>query len=229
MAFLILGHIINEPNISLYEYGNSEDNEKANEELFLFRIAEHIHPQYFIDIALGRSTYIDESIIKQTKDEYLQSHTITEQYCFTNTLNIWKHNYLFVLKIALLERAQLKRREKIENFFNWMIEETFFNAIATSFAIVYMGHNRKRPLLKKAKSQNIEMLKRNIRAATWDMSYIRYWGKCLKKNIDKEFWILCTQDIALNVIANNLFCYDNEEAVDLKLRKLFIENWASFI
>jgi hypothetical protein len=58
------------------------------------------------------------------------------------------------------------------------------------------------------------------------MTYIRFWLREKVSQNGSETWILCSNDYALQRIANSLLINLYEkEADDKLLRRLFIENW----
>jgi hypothetical protein len=226
MAYLILADVQIEPCLPLLETNQHLEKEKFNKELFKFRIADNIDHQSYIDIALGKKIKIDSNEISKAESILIKNNFSPEQVTPVKELEMWKQNYMSVLKIALLERAEYSNKSKIDYFFEWMEKETFFNAIAAIFAIQYLGPNRERPLLKSVNTRNTDTLKNKIISASWDMTYIRFWSREKISQNGSETWILCSNDYALQRIANSLLVNPYEkEADDKLLRRLFIENW----
>jgi hypothetical protein len=226
MAYLILGQVQIEPGLALLETNQLLGKEKFNEELSIFRVADNINPQSYIDIALGKKIKIDSYEISEAKSIFIKNNGSFEDVTPVKTLNMWQQNYMSVLKIALLERSEYSNKSKIDYLFDWMEKETFFNAIAAIFAIQYFGPNRKRPLLKSVNTGNIDNLKNNIISTAWDMTYIRSWSSKKVSQNGSEAWILCSNDYALQRIANSLLVNLHEkEAGDKLMQQLFIESW----
>lgn len=81
-----------EPSISFHEYAYSQGNIAANEELSLFRFADHADPRQWIDLALGR------------RDSFLpiMAPPAAASVDLTFSLERWKRNYVAMLKIGEL-------------------------------------------------------------------------------------------------------------------------------
>jgi hypothetical protein len=54
MGFLVASEFLVDPTMAIYEKASSMGHEAAAEQLFNFRVADHIHPQVWIDLALER-------------------------------------------------------------------------------------------------------------------------------------------------------------------------------
>lgn len=105
IAFCILAEIGIEPGLALYEGASAHGHEQAASEHRLFRIADHVDPTHYVDIALGRRDAIPVPHLL----ELAQDQEISAQVCrepnFSKPLNLWKPNYLYLLKTAELRRA----------------------------------------------------------------------------------------------------------------------------
>jgi hypothetical protein len=206
MYFYILSGIAVEPNIALYERAQKSSHEQALAELKFFRIADNAIPDIYAEIALGR------------RKNLLNSGTLTKPKIasevpdneFSKQLNHWKLNYLYLLKVAEIEKTKgLSGKEKMELFIRWMFEETLLNNVVTHFASMFFSPARKSGMLKGIGSDNQEDLKKGLQNAAWDLTYLRTWQHNYKKN---ELWLFSTRDQALHQLAKNLFI-DNLEAL----------------
>lgn len=66
MAFLITARVTIEPNIALYEFASS-DLREAREQIRTWRVADHVHPQAYLDVALGRERVIDRAVTTEAQ------------------------------------------------------------------------------------------------------------------------------------------------------------------
>ena len=209
--------------MALYEYAAASSNEAAATEFFYFRIADNVHPQNYIDIALNRSAALPSWELENLKsDEEIRSEILHERN-LTKRLNIWKANYLFVLKTAELIRLNLPKREAMERFLEWQVTEVFHNAVASLFCMVALSHQPYRKMMKEVRSNDPSKLARGINNATWDLCYISQWGKSIRTH-PEHHWLLCSNDEALRAIGSSLFI-ENNRSIEKKLAELFVRYW----
>jgi hypothetical protein len=224
MAFFIFCEAIIEPSMAIYEYGFLRDHFQAIDDLAYFRIADHIHPQRYADIALGRAVFIEEKELNIAK-RYLKNFPKTKEENFSKQLSIWELNYLFALKIAHLKKSTLSPEQQIEAYFKWMEEETLFNAVASLFATIFLCPNppEKKMIKGIGSNDNLQLLC-GIKNAAWDITYISHWGKSVKISPPTTTWLLCSHDKAMKRIAKTLFVPD-EHNEEVSLMNFVSEYW----
>src|SRR3990172_6556150 len=224
MAFFIFCEVIIEPNMAIYEYGFKKDHIQANDDLTYFRIADHIHPQKYADIALGRAISVEKKELNIARS-YLKNFSKTKEDNFSKQLSKWELNYLFALKIAQLKKSTLSPKQQIEAYFKWMEEEALFNAVASVFATIFLSPNPPEGKMIEGigSSDNLKFL-HGIQKAAWDMTYITYWGKSIRMSQPTTTWLLCSNDKAMKRIAKALFVPD-EHNEELSLTNFVSEYW----
>jgi hypothetical protein len=126
MSFFIYCDVIIDPAVALYEYGHHQGHSEATDDLSYFRIADHVHPQAFADIALGRSDIIEKYELDTAKG-FCENTLESKEDNYAKQISDWRLNYLFALKIAQLKKLSLLPEQKIEKFLIWMHEETLFS------------------------------------------------------------------------------------------------------
>jgi hypothetical protein len=97
LAFAQCADIDIEPNIALYELARAQGQSAVIEELMVLRTADHVHPGYWGEIALGREDALGEypSEVRMREADLAVDFTIW--------LRRWRRNYVLALKIAELE------------------------------------------------------------------------------------------------------------------------------
>ena len=205
MGFLIAADFYIDPTMAIYEKAASLGHEEAAKQLFIFRVADHIHPQAWIDLALERTTKISREEIELATSYVVKDAPDIEETNFAKRLDIWKLNYYFVLKAASLWRERSCDIKAALAFIEWMESESFFNGISAIFTLILFSPNRYGKMIKGITSTSTQKLRDGLKNATWDLAYIRYWAKKYKNADKNSFWLLCSNDLALRHIASQIF------------------------
>ncbi len=219
MAFLITAKVQIEPNISLYELVESQKNSNAKEELTGFWIADHIHPQAYLEVALCRAPGIHPDLIDKAKSTVESRLEAPAEINFAMPLRHWRRHRCILTKIVHLERSDLSGEEKLHKLIAWSVNPGYFDAIALSFAILLFGRNTLGKMLKFARSNNLERCFSGIRNAAWDLTYISHWASEACKSEDERIWIFCTNDRVCAELAKASVGNEND------IESLFKNNW----
>jgi hypothetical protein len=199
MAFLITGGFLIEPGISLYELARSTGGALASEELHAFRIADHVHPQAYLDIALGRARSIPMGNLREASS-LVAVRGERAAPDLAAPLRMWRRHKCAMAQIALLERERISAAEKLRGFIEWSGGEGFFDGIAIAFALLYFGTERRSGMLRGVNSADSATWKSTIDNAAWDLSYVSYWIDQCKRS-RSGIWMIATHDRALTRIA----------------------------
>lgn len=205
MGFLIASDFYIDPTMAIYEKASSLGHEAAAKQLFDFRVADHIHPQAWIDLALEKEKRIPQNEIELATSYVVNDAPEIKETNFEKELDIWKLNYYFVLKAATLWRDECCEVNAALAFIDWMESESFFNGIAAIFTLIFFSPNRYRKMIKGIGSTSAKKLRDGLKNAAWDLAYIRHWSKKYKDADEKSFWLLCSNDLALRRIASQIF------------------------
>ncbi len=219
MAFLITAEVQIEPNISLYELAESQENSNAKEELAWFRISDHVHPQAYLEVALGRAPGIHPDLIDKAATTVKLKHKDSANVNFAMPLRHWRRHRCILTKIAHLERSNLSGEEKLYQLIAWSVSPGYFDAVALSFAILLFGRNTPGRMLKYARSNNLERCFSGIRNVAWDLTYISFWVSEACKSEDERIWIFCTNDRVCAELAKASVGNEND------IESLFKNNW----
>lgn len=224
MCFLLSFDIQIEPAIALYEYGSFHSHSKAVSDLRYFRVADHLHPKQYADIALGRRNRASDEEI-ELAETFADKFALDEENSFARLLRPFKINYLYALKIANLARMSLQPMERLQQFYMWMLNETVISAVATSFATIYFGPHDKRPLIKRINSRYSDKLLDGIKNATWDMCYLSHWGKMVTSSDSNKANLLCSCDTDLLDVAECLFFNNSVTVTETAIERVFLKHW----
>lgn len=202
MYFFILSGIPVEPNIALYERAQKSSHQQALDELEFFRMADNVEPDIYAQIALGQRNNLQGATRIQRPPIV---NKVPEEE-FSKKLNHWKLNYLYLMKVAELERTNgLSGQEKMKAFIKWMHEETLLNNVVTHFVSMYFSPTRESGMLKGIGSEDTEKLKAGLHNAAWDLTYLRTWQQNYRKNEPHDIWLFSTRDKALHKLAKHFF------------------------
>jgi hypothetical protein len=169
-AFAQCAEIEIEPNLALYEGASHDGQATADSELALFRKADHFHPGYWTEIALGRSDALDEP--PETGTQPRPDLKVN----FTKPLRRWRRNYILCLKLAELELSAGTAEGRLHTFVQWSHEEFILGGPAIALAAHYLAPNaRRKRLLKGLRSHDRERALEGIRNAAWDLSILSQW------------------------------------------------------
>lgn len=102
MAFLLLGDFLIEPSMAIYEKASTIGHEWALKDFYYFRLADHIHPNVYAEIALGIIDQAPKDEIEEATNLIAQHYIDVKEKNFAKSLDVWKLNYLSVLKAAIL-------------------------------------------------------------------------------------------------------------------------------
>ena len=217
LAFIQLSNSLVEPGMAIYEYIDSGYYEQAINELSLFRAVDNIHPQIFIDLALGRINSIPSNSLNVLRVDSIQQLKGED-------IHRWKLHYGFTLKLVGLEMTGGKPYEKIEAFLKWMYTDYIFSASAVIFGLIYFSDKRITKMVKNINCGDSDKFIKGIRNAAWDMTVAHYWmEKAIEYRTRGDLWLLCTEDKALKEIATSMAStYDSDEDLKEKSKSLFL-------
>ncbi len=220
MAFLITANVLTEPNISLYELVQSDDDADGLVHLNSFRIADHLHPQAYLEVALGRAPGIPPDLLGEALGLIEVEGGSRKTVDLEMPLRHWRRHRCALTQIALLERSSLTGCDKFRALLEWSVDPGFFDALVIAFAVRLFG--RAKPpgrLLESARSLVPERCLAGVRRAAWDLTYISHWAKQSNADQGIRIWILCTNDRVLRDLAR--IAIGDED----RMAELFTQNW----
>ncbi len=193
MAFWGTAGVSLEPNLALYELVATTEDMSPTAELDLFRIAEVVHPQAWLDIALGRAAAIHPYALEQAKRA--PGPSAPDVRAFTERLRRWKIHRCVLTKVALLEKSAGSKLEKYQELLRWSFTDGVFDGIGLAFASHFFGTRAPaRRMISGLRSAKSAQWVSGIDNAAWDLTYISYWANQAKRSLGNGIWILCTRD-----------------------------------
>lgn len=214
-----------EPKIALYEYADTHGTAAAVHDLQVFRHADNIAVTSYARLLEGELDLLPLS-------EQFAGHqdSTSEDVDFTTPLKTWRFNYPLALKIAQLERAQLRPHDRMRAYLEWMWSDYAFSAPATAFGVMFLspgkcGHKK---MIKNLHSKDPKARASGLRNACWDMCLLQEWLKLLPEQREhNRLWLLASADKALVHAARGLVTTQpmNEGQWDRARMQSFIEAW----
>lgn len=212
-AFLNAADILSEPSMAYHEYMETSGIDNADNELALFRAADNLNPNIYLDIALGLRSFVKQSEVGKFKNGELKSVDMPPK------LRHFEANIVFLKKALSLKSQDLSDYNVLLNLVDWIYEEYIFSAPSFHFLSIYFSSKR---ISKMLKSHSMA----DIRNATWDLCFIQHLITLINKN-ENTRWIFSTFDKAIKATANLVFVKYNETDDDYysRLERIYAEMW----
>jgi hypothetical protein len=212
MAFWRTAGVSLEPNLSLYELAATTKDADASTELAVFRTAEVVHPQAWLDVALGRTTTIYADALDMAMRVPHSEPTAPSAETFNERLRRWKIHRCVLTKVALLEKSAGSKLEKYKQLLQWSATDGVFDGSGLAFASHFFGTRAPaRRMIRGLRSANPQQWLDGIDNAAWDLTYISYWTRQAKRSLGNGIWILCTADTLCADIARRAVAREGDE------------------
>lgn len=223
MCFFILSDIDIETNISFYERASSNGHPKAIDEYPYFMIANHIHPMIYANLALGMTNHICNEQIEYTRN--IIKIDVPKESDFSKDLNDWKLIYSHLLKAKILLRGEPKPVKRIEQMMEWFTSESSVLPSSLLFILILLSPKSGKlgSLVKNINSSEFATLKKGLKNAAWDLTYLTTWRK-MTNSQSETLWFFCSLDGNLQSIARLLYAKEGEEKDDA-FNKFIEEYW----
>ena len=216
-AFFNAAEIMSEPGIAYHEYMESSGIKKADYELSIFRAADNLDANIYLDIATGVRSSIQNHEIKPHDAGELINAVIPAK------LRHFETNIVFLKKALTLKSKGNTDYHVMLELIDWMHKYYLFSAPAFHFLSIYFSSKRISNMLK---SSSIE----GIRNATWDLCLIQQL--ITRTNQEQENntnirWLLSTFDLAIKSTIDYIFTKPGESIDDyhLRLKTLYANMW----
>jgi len=222
LAFAQCAEIDIEPNIALYELAFTQGQDAATHELMAFRLADHVHPGYWAEVALDRADAIGDL------PEGFPERESDLAFDFTMRLRRWRRNYILALKIAELELRGGSAVDRLLELLSWMYKDFLLGGPALALAVHYLAPNssRKRQL-KGLKSRDRERAIAGVRNAAWDLTLISEWvHRVAQQESDARLVLLTSFDRGLHRLARSVVDVEGTSVdVEDRLRANLMDLW----
>lgn len=189
---------------------------------------QNIHPQPYVDVALGRADRIPSDVLA------VERTVSAIQGAASLELDQWdqfRADYGAALKLAMLLR-ELGEASPTPDTFVRFLEWSYHEFILVLPAIIYgslaLSPRRISGMFKDVRVGKSADALRGVRNATWDMAMLRYFMKLLSQSkAARTFPIACSLDRALLHCLDDLVgIYGQPEAVQhQRLNEMFCRHW----
>ncbi|HBC3421577.1 TPA: hypothetical protein KD882_004344 [Vibrio parahaemolyticus] len=212
-AFFITADITSEPGLSYHEYIENSSIEQADKELSLFRSADNLDRNIYLDIALSRTHSVPfESVTSFSSGELLGLEPEQRLRAFEFSI--------VVIKKGLSIRSRCDNDyEAMKQLLEWMFEDYVVCTPALYFMAIYFSGQR---VPKMLKSSSI----RSVRNAAWDLALLQHWMSLFSKD-QEQVWLLASMDKAIIKTANLMLMRSSESNDDYlkRLEQTFSSMW----
>ncbi len=228
MCFFILGRFNIEPNIALYEKASKNSHSQAIEDLYYFRVADHIHPMGYARLALGLTNEFSNKEIQSAKKIIDGNFRDTEESSYGKLLDDWKLKYLHLLKVTALSKDTLEDTENARIFLEWITHDCSTSPGSIIFALLFFSPKRSSlpTMIKKINNGNPDTLIKGIKNAAWDLTYITKYRKLSKNQLEQTIWFFCSNDKLLKIIARTLHLKEGEK-IETAMHSLINYYWGN--
>jgi hypothetical protein len=224
MCFFILGGFDLEPSVAIYEKSARSDHQKALDALELFRIADHVHPQAYSDLALGRTNCLPPDEIDRAREFASAVRPQQVESDFTRTIKPWQVQYLALLNAAILQANHSDPLTSALAFLEWMENESFFSITGSLFSLAFLSPNRPARMIKDVSKPDPDKVLTGVRNAAWDLTYVSAWGRRARRAAPRELSFLCSNDKIVKTMAKPIFV-TNEQDTDEELTQFLRKYW----
>ncbi len=228
MCFFILGNFNIEPNISLYERTSKNSHSQAIEDLYYFRVADHIHPMGYARLALGLTYEFSNEEIQSAKKIIDGNFRDTEESNYGKLLDDWKLKYLHLLKVTALSKNSLEDTENARIFLEWITHDCSTSPGSIFFALLFFSPKRSSlpTMIKKINTGNADTLIKGVKNAAWDLTYITKYRKLSKNHSEQTIWFFCSNDNLLKIIARSLYLKEDQK-IETAVQSLINNYWGN--
>jgi hypothetical protein len=218
MCFLIHSGIETNPVSAFLERPNLNTGPSKEEQDYLFRIADHLPPQIFADLALGKITAVPDKILKETKRSVDSNSETQEDIARTNYSTTkddgWCLMYMNLLKAWWLYKTEKSSRRRIERYLEWSIENSLSDPVSLTFVALFLSERRLPKMIKNPNSKDPELIFKNLKNVTWDLYHLSFLYQMNEQSSSREIWFLCSHDKLLGKILPHIWSQTNIEEVN---------------
>jgi len=223
MCFLIYAGIEANPVTALWERPSRSSYTKEEED-FLFRIADHLYPQVFSDLALGRIQFITQEVLAQARNAVVNSLQTMENIRSFNYSAVpeqsYKLIYMGLLKVWCINKIKKNKDQKLRLLLDWMYNQTVSCFEVIGYALNLFADNRSGGIFKKINSDKYDTVISNAKNAAWDILQILMLFMGHQNSDRKTIYFFVTRDNhLLNLPRRVLQIYNNSKEL-----KLFIDS-----
>lgn len=216
MCFLKYSGIETNPTLALLER-KEVDSISKNQEDYYFRVADHLHPQIFADLALGTICDISRKELDPIKNYLNSDHVIQKEinqtYKIMEESQEFQVTYSGVLKSILLYKKESDELARLRLFLNWYYNSSLLGLELFYFTVIFLSNKRIPKMIKKINSSSYEVIIKSILNAVWDLKYLSILYELHQNTPENEIWFLCSRDKVLLKLSKYTFAFTSEKDI----------------
>ena len=228
MCFLIYSGIEANPTTALFERPIDPNYPTKEKEDYLFRVADHVPPQVYADLALGKYSDIPNSV-KSSSFVAVDSNDLTQKNIAETSYQKlpekrWSIIYMNLIKAWLIYREDLTPDQRFEKYLDWYFEHSVSEYACFTFVAIFLSDKRFPKMIKQQNSMNADKIFQNIKNVTWDIFSLSTLIEIHNKTNEDFIWFFCTRDELLTKLYPEIY-----RQSDLESCKLFAQEYYSLI
>lgn len=214
-AFLNAAEVLSEPSIAYHEFIDAAGLATADTELALFRCADNLDANIYLDVALGKRSSVPLNEITHFKSGELQAKK------FPPKLRPFERNMVTIKKALAIKNSGVTDYQVMLHITDWLFEKYMFTAPAFFFLCLYLSNGRIRRMLKSHELKD-------VRNAAWDLCFLQQWNTLIKRDPNAR-WLAATRDRAIREIARMMFIKHDESETEYleRLSDVFKRMWGT--
>lgn len=179
MSFLAYAGIEANPTLAFFERPKDSQYPSREEDDLLFRLADHLPPQVFADLAMGKKTQIPASnweTAKYAVNSCQISIANIENTQYTRNLideAATKILYTHILKALIIRASSSPSAAAFSAHLKWIETESLLVSESLLFIVSLFAETDHAALLKKRNSQDPEVLKTQSKNTATDLAIVR--------------------------------------------------------
>ncbi|WP_442498808.1 hypothetical protein [Methylobacter sp. sgz302048] len=199
-AFLNAADILSDPGLAYNEFMDSAGLSTADTELALFRSADNLDANIYLDIALGLRSSVPPGAVPHFESGELQSKTIPPK------LKPFERNIVTIKKALAIKASEVTDYQVMLQLTDWLFEKYMFTPPAFFFLCLYLSNGRISRMLKSHELKD-------VRNAAWDLCFLQHWYDLIKRDQNIQ-WLAATRDRAIREVARIMFIKNSESEAE---------------
>ena len=193
----------------MYERPSGPNFISKEKQDYFFRIADHIHPQIFANLALEKYSDIPEEELEIATAEINRNLETKLNISKTKYLKDVDSTYLLMyknlLKAWLLYKNKYSPEDNFKEYLKWHHLKSLSDQISVIFVTIFLSKKRFPKMIKKINSNDPYVILKNIKNSAWDIYHLSLLDKVYQDRTEEEIWFFCTRDKLLIDISKYLF------------------------
>ncbi|MDO6720790.1 hypothetical protein Q4575_15355 [Psychrosphaera sp. 1_MG-2023] len=208
------GKILSETGYAYHEYMERNSLTKADDELALFRAADNLDPNIYLDLFLKQRDCINSNELLSFNTGELVKGDLPER------LTLVERNAVIVKKaISIARTKDISPYQTMLELMDWVYDEYMFSMPSFQFLSVYFSSWKVSKMIKSHGYQD-------LRNATWDISFVQQLIKCCRED-NESIWLFSSFDKAIHTVVDLTFVKreEDESLYMERIEKAYASMW----